>query len=51
MEYDVGFDGDGKITALAIRGWFLTGADVDLAFIDQVTLRDKADTVRRHCYA
>ena len=34
IDYDVGFDDDGNVTALAIRGWFLCGADLDLASSD-----------------
>ncbi len=30
VEYDVGFDSEGKISALKIRGYFLCGADMDL---------------------
>ncbi|KAK9795562.1 hypothetical protein WJX73_009750 [Symbiochloris irregularis] len=34
VEYDVGFDDQGKVNALAIKGWFLCGAHVDLASAD-----------------
>ena len=30
VEYDVGFDSEGKLSALRIRGYFLCGADMDL---------------------
>lgn len=46
MEYDVAFDGDGKISALSVRAWFLAGADLDLAWNDMMILQTGADQVR-----
>ena len=30
VEYDVGFDAEGRVSALKVRGYFLCGADMDL---------------------
>lgn len=45
LEYDVGFDNDGRISALSVRGWFLAGADLDLAWNDMMILQTGADQV------
>ena len=45
IEYDVGFEADGNITALAIRGWFLTGAELDLGDNDPQVLPSGIDQV------
>ncbi|KAK9842187.1 hypothetical protein WJX84_005055 [Apatococcus fuscideae] len=41
--YSVGFQPDGRITALDIRGWMQCGALLDLAFNDAGVLQAKAD--------
>ena len=45
LEYDVAFDDEGRVSALAVRGWFLAGADQDLAFNDMMILQVGADQV------
>lgn len=45
IDYDVGFDDDGNVTALAIRGWFLCGADLDLGNADMEVLTGGIDQV------
>lgn len=45
LEYDVGFDSDGRISALSVRGWFLAGADLDLAWNDMFIIQTGADQV------
>ena len=45
MEYDVGFDSDGRISALSVRGWWLAGADLDLAWNDMMIIQTGADQV------
>ena len=46
LEYDVGFDGAGRLEALAVRGWFLCGAVLDLAEGDAQILQSGADQAR-----
>lgn len=45
MEYDVGFDNEGRISALSVRGWWLAGADLDLAWNDMMIIQTGADQV------
>ena len=45
LEFDVGFDEVGKISVLSVRGWFLGGADIDLAWNDMMILQTGADQV------
>ena len=45
IEYDVGFEPDGNVTALSIRGWFVTGAELDQADNDPMGLAAGADQV------
>ena len=45
IEYDVGFDDAGQITALAVRGWFLAGAELDIGWNDLMIIRDGPDQV------
>ena len=47
LEYDVAFDDEGRVSALAVRGWFLAGADQDLAFNDMMILQVGADQASR----
>ena len=49
MEYDVGFDDQGRISALSVRGWWLAGADLDLAWNDMMIIQTGADQVRWRC--
>ena len=37
------FDDEGRASALAVRGWFLAGADQDLAFNDMMIIQVGAD--------
>ena len=46
VEYDVGFQPSGEITALKIRGYFLCGAFLDLGFNDMMVLQQGVDQVR-----
>ena len=45
VEYDVGFDNEGRISALSVRGWWLAGADLDLAWNDMMIIQTGADQV------
>ena len=45
VEYDVGFDEEGKVSALSVRGWWLAGADLDLAWNDMMIIQTGADQV------
>ena len=45
LKFDVGFDENGKISVLSVRGWFLGGADIDLAWNDMMILQTGADQV------
>ena len=45
VEYDVGFEADGNITALDIRGYFLTGAELDLGDNDPQVMAAGMDQV------
>ena len=45
MEYDAGFEADGNITALNIRGFFLTGAELDLGDNDPQVMAAGVDQV------
>jgi xanthine dehydrogenase molybdopterin-binding subunit B len=45
VEYDAGFDGEGKVSALRVRGYFLCGASMDLGFNDMMVLQTGADQV------
>ena len=45
LEYDVGFDDEGKVTALKIRGYFLCGAEMNLGFNDMAVLAMAVDQV------
>ena len=47
LEYDVGFDDEGKVAALKIRGYFLCGAEMNLGFNDMAVLAMAADQVHR----
>ena len=42
----MGFEADGNVTALAIRGWFLTGAELDLGDNDPAVLPSGIDQAR-----
>ena len=46
VEYDVGFDKSGKVTALKVRGYFLCGAHMDLGFNDMMVLQTGVDQVK-----
>lgn len=41
----MGFDDEGNVAALKIRGYFLCGADMDLGFNDMLVLSVGADQV------
>ena len=45
IEYDVGFNDEGKVAALKIRGYFLCGAEMNLGFNDMVILASGVDQV------
>ena len=45
VEYDVGFDKEGRILGLSVRGWWLAGADLDLAWNDMMIIQTGADQV------
>lgn len=52
LEYDVGFDDEGKVAALKIRGYFLCGAEMNLGFNDMAVLAmavDQVHTDHSHC--
>ena len=46
VEYDVGFNSKGRISALSVRGWWLAGGDLDLAWNDMMIIQTGADQVR-----
>lgn len=46
IEYDIGFDGRGKVQALKVRGFFLCGAHMDLGFNDMLVLQTGVDQAR-----
>ena len=46
IEYDVGFNDEGRISALSIRGWWLAGADIDLGWNDMMIIKAGADQVQ-----
>lgn len=49
ISYDVGFDCNGTLRALRIKGAMLAGAIVDLADQDIAILKSKADMVLFQC--
>ena len=51
VEYDVGFDDEGKVAALKIRGYFLCGAEMNLGYTDMVILAMGVDQVLLECRA
>ena len=45
VEYDVGFNSKGRISALSVRPWWLAGGDLDLAWNDMMIIQTGADQV------
>ncbi len=50
IEYDIGFDSEGKVHALKVRGYFLCGAHMDLGFNDMLVLQSGVDQARGPFY-
>ncbi|KAK9807521.1 hypothetical protein WJX72_001412 [[Myrmecia] bisecta] len=43
FDYDIGFDDDGRLAGVALRGYFQTGADLDIGWCDPLSTKSNLD--------